>query len=122
MGDAERLAQLVDNLVTNAVKFTPAGGHVSVAAHATASGWTIEVRDDGIGIPNDELDTLFLRFRRASNARDLQIPGSGLGLTIAKVVADLHGAAMEFESVEGEGTLVRVCIPTHPEPEQGSGP
>src|SRR5262249_6614118 len=50
-GDDERLAQLVDNLVTNAVKFTPAGGHIGVSARVTKSGWTIEVRDDGIGIP-----------------------------------------------------------------------
>jgi PAS domain S-box-containing protein len=127
-GDGERLAQLVENLVTNAVKFTRAGGHVAISARAATSGWTIQVRDDGIGIPADELETLFLRFRRASNARDLQIPGTGLGLAIAKMVADLHSATIEVESVEGGGTTVRVCIPTNPEPEpesepeQGNGP
>jgi PAS domain S-box-containing protein len=122
IGDGDRLGQLVENLVTNAVKFTPPGGHVCVSARAMEAGWTIEVRDDGIGIPADELETLFLRFRRASNARDLQIPGTGLGLTIAKAVADLHSATIEVESVEGEGTTVRVCIPTNPKPEQGNDP
>jgi signal transduction histidine kinase len=119
IGDCEHLGRLVDNLVTNAVKFTPAGGHVSVSARATPSGWIIEVRDDGIGIPTDELETTFLRFRRGSNARDLQIPGTGLGLTIAKVVADLHSATIEVESMEGKGTTVRVRLPIHPTTEQG---
>jgi signal transduction histidine kinase len=101
------------------VKFTPADGQVSVSARATGTGWTIEVRDDGIGIPADELETTFLRFRRASNARDLQIPGTGLGLTIAKVVADLHSATIEVESIEGKGTTVRVQLPIRPNTEQG---
>ena len=122
IGDGDRLAELVGNLVTNAVKFTPPGGHVCVSARAEQSGWTIEVTDDGIGIRPDELETLFLRFRRGSNARDLQIPGTGLGLTIAKAVADLHAATIEVESVEGEGTTVRVCIPTNPEPGKGNDP
>ena len=111
IGDAELLGRLVENLVTNAVKFTPAGGHVCVSARAAESRWTIEVRDDGIGIPADELETLFLRFRRASNARDLQIPGTGLGLTIAKVVADLHSASIEVESTPGVGTTVHLQFP-----------
>ena len=118
IGDGDRLAQLVDNLVVNAVKFTPSGGHVTISATPDAHGWTIEVRDDGIGIPAAELDTTFLRFRRASNARDRQIPGTGLGLTIAKAVADLHSATIDVESVEGAGTTVRVCLPTNPDPEQ----
>jgi len=122
MGDGERLGQLVDNLVTNAVKFTPAGGHVSVSARATDSGWTVDVSDDGIGIPADELETLFLRFRRATNARDLQIPGTGLGLTIAKAVADLHSATIQVESTEGTGTTVHVHIPFRPDTEQGTRP
>jgi PAS domain S-box-containing protein len=122
IGDADSLARLVDNLVANAVKFTPAGGHVAVSACATPSGWTIEVSDDGIGIPAAELETTFLRFRRGSNARDLQIPGTGLGLAIAKVVADLHSATIDVESTEGVGTTVRVCIPTETDPEQGTNP
>ena len=72
--------------------------------------------------PADELETLFLRFRRGSNARDLQIPGTGLGLTIAKVVADLHSATIEVESTEGKGTTVRASIPLHPDPEEGTDP
>jgi PAS domain S-box-containing protein len=122
IGDGERLGQLVENLVTNAVKFTPAGGHVAISAHASSGGWAIEVRDDGIGIPADELESLFLRFRRASNARDLQIPGTGLGLAIAKVVTDLHSGTIEVESKEGEGTTVRVWIPTDPDTKQGNEP
>jgi PAS domain S-box-containing protein len=122
MGDGERLAQLLDNLVTNAVKFTPSGGHVTVWACYDDGTWTIEVRDDGIGIPAVELETTFLRFRRGSNARDRQIPGTGLGLTIAKAVADLHSATIDVESIEGEGTTVRVRLPTDPCPEQGTHP
>jgi signal transduction histidine kinase len=122
VGDDERLGQLVENLVTNAVKFTPAGGHVAVSARPMPPEWVIEVRDDGIGIPADELDHLFLRFRRGSNARNLQIPGTGLGLTIAKAVADLHSATIEVDSTEGEGTTVRVHLPFHPDTEQGNGP
>jgi len=104
LGDVDRLGQLMDNLLTNAVKFTPAGGRVEVSARPAGAGWRIEVSDTGIGIPADELPQLFERFFRASNARSRATPGSGLGLPIALRIAELHRGGIEVTSEAGRGT------------------
>lgn len=110
MGDVGRLGQLIDNLLANAVKFTPRGGSASVEARPIDGGWRLEVTDTGIGIPVDELDQLFHRFFRASNARRQAISGSGLGLAIARRVAELHRGTVEISSTEGSGTTVVVTL------------
>ena len=104
-GDRDRLHLLVDNLISNAVKYTPSGGHVRVEARpAEAGGWQVSVADDGIGIPAGEQVQVFERFARGSNARAALISGSGLGLVIAKAVAELHGGRVTLESEEGQGS------------------
>jgi signal transduction histidine kinase/CHASE3 domain sensor protein len=110
-GDAARLSQLLDNLVSNAVKFSGPGGRVEVRTARDNGHAVICVSDEGIGIPPHELDHLFDRFFRASSAAEQAIPGTGLGLTIAKAIAEGHGGRISVESEEGVGTTFRVELP-----------
>ena len=110
-GDAERLGQVLDNLVGNAVKFTPAGGRVDVAVRVAGGTALLEVRDTGIGIPAEEQRALFERFYRASSAVAAQVPGTGLGLAIVKMIVEAHGGRVSAESAEGAGSTFRVELP-----------
>ncbi len=114
-GDSDRLVQLFDNLLSNAVKFTPNGGRIVVAGRAAGGEWLIEVADTGIGIPGDEMELLFGRFFRASNARTRGIPGSGLGLSVARAIAERHRGSISVQSVFGKGTTVTVRLRDAPE-------
>jgi signal transduction histidine kinase len=110
-GDAARLRQVLDNLLSNAIKYTPAGGAISVAASDREGQRCVEIADNGIGIPHDELGQLFSRFYRASTATRRAIPGTGLGLVIARAIVETHGGSISLESREGEGTRVTVTLP-----------
>ena len=126
-GDAVRLGQACDNLVSNAVKFTPAGGRVTLALRAawrTPDGGVVEapqdgavpvarlaVSDTGIGIPAGEQSQLFARFFRASTARRHAVPGVGLGLAITRAIAAAHDGTLEVASVEGQGTTFTLTLP-----------
>jgi len=117
MADGGRIEQVVANLVSNAVKFTPARGTVEVATERVEGAWLLTVRDTGIGIPAAELDRLFQRFFRGSNARLSELPGTGLGLAITNAIVGLHDGSMQIESEEGRGTTVTVRLPDDvPEP------
>jgi signal transduction histidine kinase len=109
--DRGRMFQLLDNLVSNAIKFTPPGGEVSVRVQAADGAVRLEVADTGIGIPADEQRRLFERFFRASSAADKQIQGTGLGLYIARAIVEAHGGEIMFESEAGQGTAFRIEIP-----------
>ena len=113
-GDRGRLDQLLGNLVSNAVKFTPEGGRVTVRVSAQDGSALIEVSDNGIGVPEEELDELFTRFFRSSTATENAIPGTGLGLVIAKAIAEAHGGKIAVESREGVGTTFKVTLPLEP--------
>jgi signal transduction histidine kinase len=110
-GHRVRLVQVVDNLISNALKFTPSGGRVDVRLSAVDGAAMIEVEDTGLGISDNEQQQLFERFFRSSQARKNQIPGSGLGLTISKAIVERHGGRIELESSEGVGTTVRIRLP-----------
>jgi signal transduction histidine kinase len=109
-GDSARLAQMLDNLVSNALKFTPKGGRVDVRLSAAGSSALLEVEDTGVGIPEGEQGRLFERFFRSSTATENAIPGTGLGLTITKAIVERHGGSIEVESSEN-GTVVCVSLP-----------
>jgi signal transduction histidine kinase len=113
-GDRVRLTQVLDNLVSNAVKFTNEGG--SVRVHIAGRGNAVElvVADTGIGIPTDEQGQLFSRFFRASTATQHAIPGTGLGLSISQALVEQHGGTISVQSAVGEGTRVTVSIPATP--------
>ena len=110
-GDGSRLEQLVDNLVSNAVKFTPEGGTIEVAVRADAGDALLAVTDTGIGIPADEVDRLFARFYRASTAISREIQGTGLGLAIARTIAEAHGGTIQVSSTPDRGTTFDVRLP-----------
>jgi len=110
-GDAASLRRAVSGLVSNAVKFTPTGGRVSVRARAEDDHAVVEVVDTGIGIPEAEQGGLFTRFFRATNATALEVPGAGLGLAIARSVVEHHDGRVLISSVLGEGTTATVVLP-----------
>ena len=107
-GDAKRLSQVLDNLVSNAVKFTPDGGRVTVTVEPDR----LVVKDTGIGVSADEQKQVFSRFFRATTATQRAIPGTGLGLAICHALVEQHGGSIEFRSEEGAGTEVVVSLPS----------
>jgi signal transduction histidine kinase len=114
--DELRVHQVLGNLISNAMKFTPTGGRVTVRAAPTDAGWRFEVHDTGIGIPAEDLDSMFARFSRASNASSQGVPGTGLGLVICQAIVARHGGRIALESTEGTGTRVTVWLPWRPPP------
>lgn len=117
-GDADQLVRVVVNLLTNAIKFTPDTGRVTVTLRTEDQHCHVLVGDDGIGIPVEEQDQLFTRFFRSTSARDRSIPGTGLGLSIARAIVTGHGGRIGVESTPGRGTIIDVCLPL----EDGVGP
>jgi len=116
-GDPARIAQLLDNLISNAIKFTPAGGHVHVVVDSSPDCAVIEVRDTGFGIAPEDQEQLFERFFRTRSANEMAIAGTGLGLSIAKAIVEAHGGSIGVESAENHGTTFRVELPAGvPEP------
>jgi len=108
-GDRCRLERVVQNVVGNAVKYSPAGTPVQVSVGGDATWATITVRDRGVGVPAVEVPRLFTRFYRASTATD--IAGTGIGLAGARTIVEQHGGRITLESAVGEGTTVTVSLP-----------
>jgi signal transduction histidine kinase len=111
LGEPAKLGQLLDNLVSNAIKFTPTDGRVDVRLGARDGTIRIEVSDTGIGIADAERERLFERFFRAQSALERQIQGTGLGLYISKAIVDAHGGRIGVDSTPGEGTTFVVELP-----------
>jgi PAS domain S-box-containing protein len=118
--DDTRVHQVVDNLVSNAVKFTPSGGRVTVRAWPGPDGesWSVAVADSGVGIPAADLPRLFSAFFRGSNVTAAVgrhiMPGTGLGLVVSRAIVELHGGSISVASTEGVGTTVTLSLPTRP--------
>jgi signal transduction histidine kinase len=110
-GRRQGLQSIITNLLSNAIKYTPAGGRIEVAVRrADEQHLLMEVRDTGIGIPQEEQEKLFGEFFRAANARRLGETGTGLGLAIVKSTVEQHGGRIEVESAEGQGSVFRVFL------------
>ena len=107
--DRARLRQTFANLVGNAIKFSPREGRVAVCARSAGDGAVVEIRDEGPGIPPDELPHISERFFRASTA--VGVKGTGLGLTISREIVELHGGSLDVRSTVGEGSTFRVHLP-----------
>jgi signal transduction histidine kinase len=116
-GDPERLHQVVANLLDNAVRHSPVDGRVWLCAHgATGGRTTIEVADEGPGIPVEEVDRVFERFHRTDAARTAADGGTGLGLAIARWIVDAHGGAIRAEGRDPHGCRMVVELPNREEP------
>lgn len=109
--DPERMAQVLNNLVSNALRFTPTGGEVTLAAEADASAVRLLVRDTGVGIASDDLPKVFERFYRGDRSRSNSEGESGLGLAIAKSLTEAHGGKIAVASELGKGTTFSVTLP-----------
>ncbi len=110
-GDRDRCAQVLDNLIANAVKFTGEGGHIQVTVTERGEHAVVEVADDGPGIPVEEQALVFDRFARAAGATERAVPGAGLGLTVVKAIVEGHGGDVGVLSAPGAGTTMRVTLP-----------
>ena len=109
--DPQRMAQVVDNLVSNSLKYTPSGGSVRVVLCVDGDRLELAVTDTGIGIEAADLARLFTRFFRARHAAEQSIQGVGLGLSITRSIVESHGGRIEVESEVGRGSTFRVRIP-----------
>lgn len=112
VGDPIMIEQLLENLISNAIKYTNAGGKVGAEFSVGHEKMVIiQISDNGIGIPKAAMDSLFNEFFRAENARSVEEHGTGLGLAIVKEIVDRHGGRIQVESEEGLGTLISVHLP-----------
>jgi signal transduction histidine kinase len=111
VGDRDRCAQVLDNLISNAVKFSGEGGHIQVTVSERGESAVLEVADDGPGIPLAEQGLVFDRFARAPDAAQRAVPGAGLGLTVVKAIVEGHGGQVGVLSAPGAGTTMRVTLP-----------
>jgi signal transduction histidine kinase len=114
-GDSDRLAQLLDNLVSNAVKFTPEGGYVEVRLSADSGQILLDVHNSGSFIAVAERERIFDRFYRARSAGRQVVPGIGLGLAISKAIVDAHGGEIHVRSGKASGTVFSVQLPASSE-------
>ncbi len=110
-GDADRLKQLLLNLVSNGIKYTPEGGSVTLSVTRDERWARIDVSDTGIGIPSEDLPHIFDRFYRVDKARSRAKGGTGLGLSIAQWIAEAHGGTLRVTSALGQGSTFSVLIP-----------
>jgi signal transduction histidine kinase len=111
LGDAERLHQVMANVLGNALKFTRANGQIDVTASFERQNWTIAVHDSGIGIPTEDLGRITNGFTRGANARLHGIAGSGLGLAVTRHIVELHHGTLNIDSILNVGTTVRIALP-----------
>ena len=112
--DPQRITQVVDNLVSNAVKYSTPGASVLVTAAADGDRVELEVTDTGIGIDAADRDRLFTRFYRGAQSVDHSVPGAGLGLSITKDIVEMHGGRIEVDSQVGVGSVFRIRLPRSP--------
>ena len=110
-GDAPRLKQVIVNLLDNAIKFTPAGGEVTISAGTENDRAMLAISDTGPGIQADSITRIFERFYRAEKARTRKHGGVGLGLSIARAICRSHGGDIQVESVDGKGSRFRIDLP-----------
>jgi two-component system sensor histidine kinase VicK len=111
LGDPQRLSQVFDNLIGNAIKFSSSGGVVAVRLHAEDRVVRAEVSDQGIGIPADKLDRVWERFYQVDGATTRRFSGTGLGLAIVKKLVEAHGGQVGVHSVVNQGSTFYFTVP-----------
>jgi len=113
-GDLQAISQLVDNLLDNAIKYTSAGGSVTINIDKHGQKARLQVSDTGIGISVKHQKRIFERFYRVDKARSRELGGTGLGLSIVKNIVEAHGGSITLKSQSGVGTTFTVLLPTQP--------
>ncbi len=108
--DAERLAWVLFQLIDNGIKFSPAGGRVTASARQNDYGIELGVSDTGIGIPEDRVEEIFQPFHQLDSSSTRRYGGTGLGLALVKLIIEAHGAKLDVESIEGQGTAIRFLV------------
>lgn len=111
IGDKDGIEQVLLNIISNAIKYTGKKGIIDIKAYHSEGKVTINVKDNGMGIPKEDLDRIFERFYRVDKARSRELGGTGLGLSIAKQIINAHGGDILIKSVYNEGTCVEIIIP-----------
>ena len=111
VGDRERIVQVMMNVVSNAIKYTPDGGLIQISAGRRGDRVWMEVADNGIGIPKEDRGRIFERFYRVDKARSRESGGTGLGLSIAKEIVDRHRGVLELVDKQGPGLTIRMTLP-----------
>jgi signal transduction histidine kinase len=106
-GDMERLSWAVYQLVDNGIKFTPSGGDVDIRVQSADTGILFEIKDTGIGIPDERIDEIFEPFHQLDGSPTRRYGGTGLGLSLVKLILEAHGSSLDVESEEGRGTCFR---------------
>jgi signal transduction histidine kinase len=109
--DRDRMTQVASNLLNNAVKYSPTGGRITLTTRAEGGHLLFDVRDEGLGIPKDALETIFERYSRVDSQATKDIPGTGLGLPIVRQIVLLHGGRVWAESELGRGSVFHVALP-----------
>lgn len=118
-GDRDKLVQLMDNMISNAVKYSPEGGVITIALKREKERVIISVKDEGVGIPKDNLSYVFDRFYRVDKARSRNLGGTGLGLAIAREIVEIHGGSIWVSSDWGKGTTFSFSLPLNSEAVNG---
>lgn len=122
IGDADRLNEVIGNLLSNAFKFTPRGGRIRLRAARSDGQVAVEVADTGVGIPHDQLTRVFEKFYQIDNEAQPRSVGTGLGLAIAREIVEAHQGTISAESQLGKGTVFRVTLPVGAPASQNSRP
>ena len=111
VGDSDKLSQVLVNLVSNSIKYSEKGGTIFLSSFEKDEDIIIRVKDEGAGIPIEDLPYIFERFYRVDHSRDKETGGAGIGLTITKEIVEAHGGKIAIESFPGHGTEVIVTLP-----------
>ncbi|TGC09406.1 sensor histidine kinase [Methanolobus halotolerans] len=111
--DITKFKQILYNLISNAIKFTPENGHVTIEAKISGSFVQISITDTGIGIPKNDMDKLFQPFKQLNPYLTREYAGTGLGLALVKKFVEMHGGNIRVESKVGEGSIFRFMIPVN---------
>jgi signal transduction histidine kinase len=120
MADERRLRQVLHNLVGNAVKYSPAGGTITVVARESRTEVAVSVTDQGVGIPRHMWDRIFHPYQRVEHGEAASIDGTGLGLAITKGIIEAHGGRIWVESESGAGSTFSFTLPRAPAPVEGA--
>lgn len=116
LADSDRMVQVLQNLLANAIKFSPAGGTVTISANLEPGSVTVRIADQGVGIAESDKEAIFDRFRQAERGKETQKGGTGLGLAICKAILEQHNGSVGVESQEGEGSTFWFRIPCAQKP------